>query len=85
MVIADGELTALFFAEAARAVVHPPEAPHDTDRLRRSSALAIASWMRRKALRIIGHETHDAPLNASAMAGALREAGLSPSGPGFRL
>ncbi|MBX7186003.1 MAG: DEAD/DEAH box helicase, partial [Vicinamibacteria bacterium] len=85
VVIADGELTALFFAEGARAIVHLPESPHDKDRLGRSSALAIALWMRRKALRIIGHETQDAPLNASAMAGMLREAGLSPSGPGFRL
>jgi ATP-dependent Lhr-like helicase len=85
VVIADGELTALFFSEAARAIVHLPEMSQDSVRLARSSALAIASWMRRKALRIIGHETQEAPLNASAMAGALREAGLSPSGPGFRL
>jgi hypothetical protein len=41
--------------------------------------------MRRRALRIVGHEGHNAPLNATAMAGDLREAGLIPSGPGFRL
>ncbi|HQZ17113.1 MAG TPA: helicase-related protein, partial [Vicinamibacteria bacterium] len=85
VVIADGELTALFFADGARARVHVPE-PHDEgERLGRASALAIAAWMRRRALRIIGHETQGAPLNTTAMASALREAGLIPSGPGFRL
>jgi ATP-dependent Lhr-like helicase len=85
VVIADGELTALFFADGARALVHLPEDPSDRERLARASALAIAEWMRRRALRIIGHETEGAPLNATVFAGPLREAGLVPSGPGFRL
>ena len=85
VVIADGELTALLFAEGARAIVHLPEARDESERLGRASALAMAAWMRRKALRIIGHETQDAPLNTTAMAAALREAGLIPSGPGFRV
>jgi ATP-dependent Lhr-like helicase len=85
VVVADGELTALLFAEGARAVVHLPEAEGERERLARASALAIAAWMRRRALRIIGHESQSAPLNATALAGALREAGLVPSGPGFRL
>lgn len=85
VVIADGEPTALLFADGARALVHLPEARDEGERLGRASALAMAAWMRRKALRIIGHETQDAPLNTTAMAGALREAGLIPSGPGFRL
>ena len=59
--------------------------------LARPSALAILAWMRRSVLRIIGHEighekeNTDEPLNRSVLAGALRDAGLFPSGPGFRL
>jgi ATP-dependent Lhr-like helicase len=85
VVIADGELTALLFGDGARAIVHLPEAPGENDRLGRRSGHAIASWMRRRALRIIGHENTAAPLNASAMTRALSEAGLIPSGPGFRI
>ncbi len=85
VVIADGELTALLFADGARAVVHLPEAREESERLGRASALAIAAWTRRRTLRIIGHETQSAPLNTTAMASALREAGLIPSGPGFRI
>ena len=49
------------------------------------SAQAVVGWMHRRALRIIGHESVEAPLNTSALAKALREASLIPSGPGFRL
>ena len=83
VVIADGELTALLQADGARAMVHAPEV--ERERLGRVGGRAIASWMRRRALRIIGHETQGTPLNQSALASALREAGLIPSGPGFRL
>jgi ATP-dependent Lhr-like helicase len=85
VVIADGELTLLLFGDGARATVHLPETEADRERLGRASAIALAHWMRRKALRIIGHESHTTPLNAIAIAAALREAGLIPSGPGFRL
>jgi ATP-dependent Lhr-like helicase len=85
VVIADGELTALLFGDGARAIVHLPEDHTDRDRLARASGLAIASWMRRRALRIIGHENQAAPLNASVMTRALSEVGLIPSGPGFRI
>jgi ATP-dependent Lhr-like helicase len=94
VVIADGELIALLFADGARVVVAPAHAPRTADesaRLARISALAIAAWMRRRALRIIGHEapaareTPTPALNRSTLAPALREAGLAPSGPGFRL
>ncbi len=85
-VLSDGELTALLFADGARVVVRPEGAKLnggvDLDRM---SAAAIAAWMRRRALRIIGHEEVEAPLNRSSLAKALREAGLTPSGPGFRL
>ena len=101
VVIADGVVTALLFADGARARVRPveSEAPSSTDamRLARLSAEAIMSWMRRRALRIVGHDagpnarydageaTTDVPLNQSPLAAALRHAGLAPSGPGFRL
>ena len=94
VVIADGELTALLFADGARVMVSPAHATRTADestRLARISAQAIAAWMRRRALRIIGHEAQGAretpapALNRSALAPALREAGLAPSGPGFRL
>jgi ATP-dependent Lhr-like helicase len=85
VVIADGELTMLLFGDGARANVHLPEIEADRAHLGRASALALAHWMRRRALRIIGHESQSAPLNATPIAGALREAGLVPSGPGFRI
>ena len=85
VVIADGELTALLFADGARAIVHLPEADASQGALARMSAQAVVGWMHRRALRIIGHESVEAPLNTSALAKALREAGLIPSGPGFRL
>jgi ATP-dependent Lhr-like helicase len=85
VVIADGILMALFFAEGARAVVPPEAAGDDIPRMTEASGLAIAAWMRRRSIRIIGHETMDAPLNQSPLAPALRLAGLAPSGPGFRL
>jgi ATP-dependent Lhr-like helicase len=85
VVIADGELTALLFAEGARAMVSPILTDVEGERLASASALAILVWMRRRALRIVGHETHESPLNAGPIARALREVGLIPSGPGFRL
>ncbi len=85
VVIADGELMALLFADGARAIVHIPAPQAEGQRLSRLCGLAIASWMRRRALRIIGHESHDAPLNQGPLSQALSEAGLIPSGPGFRL
>ncbi|MBK5256003.1 MAG: hypothetical protein JJE39_08215 [Vicinamibacteria bacterium] len=85
VVIADGELTALLFADGARVQVHQGDAGSDGDRRARLSAQAIVRWMRRRALRIIGHEGVSSPLNAGALAKALSEAGLTPSGPGFRL
>ena len=85
VVIADGELTALLFGDGARLIVHLPEAEAENSRLGQLSALAVVSWMRRRALRIIGYENAEAPLNGSVMAKALHEAGLVPSGPGFRL
>jgi len=85
VVVADGELTALLFADGARVLVHLPETERERELLARASAMAIVGWMRRRALRIVGHETQDRPLNASPLANALREAGLVPSGPGFRL
>lgn len=84
VVIADGELTALLFGDGARAIVHLPEPSPESERLSRASALALTAWMSRRALRIIGHESQGTPLNTTAMATALREAGLIPSGPGFR-
>ena len=85
VVIADGELTALFLGDGARYIVHLPEVDASEGTLARMSAQAIVVWMRRRALRIIGHESAEAPLNISALAQALRSAGLIPSGPGFRL
>jgi ATP-dependent Lhr-like helicase len=85
VVIADGELTALLFAEGARVMVHLTDRDADRARLTRLSAEAIVRWMRRRALRIIGHGSEPPPLNTGAMSEALREAGLTPSGPGFRL
>jgi ATP-dependent Lhr-like helicase len=84
VLIADGELTALLFGDGARVVVRLPDEESERDRLGRLSAFAILSFMRRRALRIVGHEDAGAPLNDSAMAKPLREAGLIPSGPGFR-
>ena len=89
VVMADGELTSVFLADGARAILpgHAARSVSEADTLARgrASARAIVLWMRRRALRIIGHESHDSPLNRSAIAPALRAAGLSPSGPGFRL
>jgi ATP-dependent Lhr-like helicase len=85
VVVADGDLTALLFGDGARAIVHLPEDRAESDRLARASGLAIASWMRRRALRIIGHENQETPLNRSMMAKELGQAGLIPSGPGFRI
>ena len=85
VVIADGELTMLLFGEGAQAMVHLPETNGDGERLARLSGRAVASWMHRRALRIIGHESKGVPLNRSVMARSLTEAGLIPSGPGFRL
>ncbi len=89
VVIADGELTAVFLADGARATLPGTDARSvsEADIFARASASgqAIAHWMRRRAIRIIGHESHDSPLNRSSLASALRAAGLSPSGPGFRL
>jgi hypothetical protein len=84
-VIADGDLVAMFFADGARAVVHPAPDASQTAEQRVLGASAIVAWMRRRALRIIGHDSVDAPLNQSCMAPALRDAGLVPSGPGFRM
>jgi hypothetical protein len=81
VVIAGGELIALFLSDGARTLV----APLNETALASAGALAVVKWMRRRALRIIGHESHDSPLNQSGLAPALRAAGLSPSGPGFRL
>lgn len=89
VVIACGELTAVFLADGARAILPGNDARSvseaDTVAKARASAEAVARWMRRRALRIIGHESHDSPLNRGPLAPALRAAGLSPSGPGFRL
>jgi hypothetical protein len=84
VVIADGELTALLFGDGARTVVHLPDGGEEREGLGRLSAFAIASWMRRRALRIIGHES-EAPMNASVLTAALGQAGLIPSGRGFRI
>jgi ATP-dependent Lhr-like helicase len=85
VVIADGELTALLFADGARVLPRPPKGETDDAVLERLSALAIAWWMRRRAIRIVGHENSASPLNAGPLSRALRDAGLTPSGPGFRL
>ena len=89
VVIACGELSAVLLADGARAILPGRGARSvseaDTFARTRASASAIVLWMRRRALRIIGHETHDAPLNRSALSPVLRSAGLFPSGPGFRL
>jgi ATP-dependent Lhr-like helicase len=83
VVIADGELTALVFGDGARVIVHLPE--DGREGLARASASAIVAWMRRRALRIIGHETQDVALNRGDLSASLLAAGLVPSGPGFRL
>ena len=83
VVIADGELIGLLHGDGARAVVHLPEAGRE--HLAEPAARAIASWMRRRAARIVGHETHEHPLNQGELGAALTLAGLIPSGPGFRL
>lgn len=81
VVIADGELGGLLLSDGARAFAGPlGDSPTAL-----AAGRAIALWMRRRAIRIIGHENREAPLNQSPLAPALREAGLSPSGPGFRL
>jgi len=93
VVLADGELTALLFGDGARALVHLPEDREDSERLGRASGFAIFEWMRFRSVRIIGHEgppqggreTLDTPLNKSPLARGLGEAGLIPSGPGFRI
>ncbi len=85
VVIADGELTALLFADGARVLPRPPRRETDDAVLEGLSARAIASWMRRRAIRIVGHENSASPLNAGPLSGALRDTGLTPSGPGFRL
>jgi ATP-dependent Lhr-like helicase len=85
VVIADGTLMALLLAEGTRAVVRPEATEDNASRLVEASGEAIAAWMRRRSIRIIGHDTADAPLNLSPLAPALRRAGLAPSGPGFRL
>jgi ATP-dependent Lhr-like helicase len=85
VVIADGELTALLFADGARVIVPSAEPPSQTGLLEDLSARAVVGWMRRRSLRIIGFETLDGPLNRSVLARALRDAGLVPSGPGFRM
>ena len=81
VVVAHGQLIALLLGEGARVVVGP------LDETARASAAAeaVVMWMRRRALRIIGHETQATPLNRGPLAPALRAHGLSPSGPGFRL
>ncbi len=81
VVIADGQLIALLLGDGARAVI----GPLDETVLASAAAQAVVIWMRRRALRIIGHETQAMPLNRSPLAPALRAHGLSPSGPGFRL
>jgi ATP-dependent Lhr-like helicase len=89
VVIEDGGLAALLSAEGARVSVRPDAhkaaASDDASRMVEASGEAIAAWMRRRSIRIIGHETADAPLNLSPLSPALRRAGLAPSGPGFRL
>lgn len=89
VVLAEGELTALLFADGARVVARPPdeggEGAAESARLARLSGEAIATWMRRRALRLIGHDQEGPALNRTGMAGSLRAAGLIPSGPGFRL
>jgi len=94
LLIADGLLLALFFQNGARALVGPvagrgrpgeeASVVDEGSRLR-AGAVAVLNWMRRRGFRIIGHETTDAPLNQGPLAAPLREAGLTPSGPGFRL
>lgn len=89
VVIADGALIALLQNDGERVTVAPPpEAEEPRGRERdEAAAVAIAAWMRRRALRIIGHDSGEGtpPLNRTALAPALRAAGLQPSGPGFRL
>jgi ATP-dependent Lhr-like helicase len=85
VVIADGILIALLLAEGARAVVRPEADEDNASRLAEASGEAIAAWMRRRSIRIVGHDAADSPLNLSPLAPALRRAGLAPSGPGFRL
>jgi len=85
VVIADGELSVLFAGDGARAIVHLPESESDAAHVARLSARAIVEWMRRSAIRLIGHAPNSDPLNRGALAEALLEAGLSASGPGFRI
>ena len=83
--IADGTLTALLAGEGSRVLVHLPDNEGESARLARLTARAIAAWMRRGAIRIIGHAPSPRALNQGLLAAALRSEGLSPSGPGFRL
>jgi ATP-dependent Lhr-like helicase len=89
VVIADGALIALLQNDGERVTVAPPaDADEPQGRQRdNAAAAAMAAWMRRRALRIIGHDAGEGAeaLNRTALAPALRGAGLQPSGPGFRL
>jgi ATP-dependent Lhr-like helicase len=86
LVLVDGRLAALVGRGAGTVhVLLPPEEPLRSQ-VGRAAALSLARWALAQALPALGWSAEGAPpLSRGPLAPFLREAGLEPTGPGFRL